>query len=93
MHTTDALKLGESPRRLQVLAAWHESRLFTPKERAALLMTDTATRITERGVPENVYAEVREHFSEREYMDLIMVINVINAWNRISVSTGLQEPV
>jgi AhpD family alkylhydroperoxidase len=36
MHSHDALAAGESPQRLFVLEAWHESPLFTDKGRAAL---------------------------------------------------------
>jgi alkylhydroperoxidase family enzyme len=39
---------GESEQRLYALAAWRESPLFTVRERAALELTDTITRIGER---------------------------------------------
>lgn len=47
------------------------------------------TKLHEAGVPDDVYARVREHFDEKEYVDLILAISTINAWNRIGVSTGM----
>lgn len=92
MHTRDALALGESARRLHVLAAWEESGMFSEREKAALKLTEAVTRISKRGVPDVLYALVRPHFDEREYMDLISVINIINCWNRIAIATGMEPP-
>lgn len=92
MHTRDALALGETPRRLHVLAAWEESGMFSEREKAALRLTEAATRISKRGVPDELYETVRTHFDEREYVDLISVINIINCWNRIAIATGLEPP-
>ena len=92
MHTRDALALGESPRRLHVLAAWWESGMFSEQEAAALKLTEAVTKISERGVSGKLYDEVRRHFDERAFMDLITVINVINCWNRIAVATELPLP-
>jgi AhpD family alkylhydroperoxidase len=92
MHTTDALKLGESPRRLHVLAAWRDSGMFSAEEQAALRLTEVVTLISHAGVPDDVYAEVRKYYSEMQYMELIAVINIINCWNRISVATELAPP-
>jgi len=92
MHVKDALALGESPRRLHVLAAWWESAMFSESEAAALKLTEAVTKISERGVTDKLYAEVRKHFDEREFMDLIAVINIINCWNRIAISTELAPP-
>lgn len=49
MHTRAARKAGESEQRLYALAAWRESPLFSARERAALELTDTITRIGEQG--------------------------------------------
>ncbi|MDP4200384.1 MAG: carboxymuconolactone decarboxylase family protein [Bacteroidota bacterium] len=92
MHTRDALALGESDRRLHVLAVWQESGMFSEREQVALRLTEAVTRISKRGVPDDLYAAVRTHFDEREYMDLISVINIINCWNRIAIATGLGPP-
>src|SRR5438067_5492224 len=54
MHTTDAVKAGEDPRRLFAVAAWRESPFFTDAERAALALTDAVTRLGEEGVTDEV---------------------------------------
>jgi alkylhydroperoxidase family enzyme len=38
------------------------------------------------GIPNEVYAHVREQFSEKELTDLTYAVMVINAWNRINVA-------
>jgi AhpD family alkylhydroperoxidase len=89
MHTHEARRAGESDRRMHALAAWHESPLFTARERAALALTDSITSIAERGVPDDVYAAAVEHFSQPEMAQLVMAIVAINAWNRIAVTSGM----
>ncbi|HEY5285912.1 MAG TPA: carboxymuconolactone decarboxylase family protein [Solirubrobacteraceae bacterium] len=89
LHTRDARKAGESEQRLYALAAWRESPLFSERERVALELTDTITRIGESGVPEAVYERAASEFSPAELANLIFAITAINAWNRIAVTSGL----
>jgi len=86
MHSTDALAAGESPARLFGLGAWHETPLYTERERAALALTDAATRFGDHGVSDEVYAEARAHFDERELTYLVGAIAVINTWNRLAIT-------
>jgi alkylhydroperoxidase family enzyme len=86
MHSADALAAGESAARLFGLGAWHETPLYTDRERAALALTDAATRFGEHGVPDDVYAAAREHFDERELTYLVGAIAVINMWNRLAIT-------
>lgn len=90
MHTADAIKLGETPRRIFALSAWHETPFFSERERAALLWTETLTLLAERGAPDDVYSQVAEHFSDREMADLTFAIATINAWNRFGVGFAMQ---
>ncbi len=90
LHTRDAIKLGETPRRIFALSAWHETPFFTDRERAALLWTETLTLLAEKGAPEAIYNQVAEHFSERELADLTFAIATINAWNRFGVGFAMQ---
>jgi AhpD family alkylhydroperoxidase len=88
MHTKDALAAGESVERIVQLGAWEESRHFyTEKELAAIELTEAITVLTDGFVPDEVYAKAAEHFEETELAQLIAAITVINAWNRISVTT------
>lgn len=89
MHGKDLLSQGESLDRLLLLTAWREAPVYTDKERAVLELVECVTRVSEGGVPARVYENVRAHFSEKEYVDLVMAINVINCWNRLSISTGM----
>lgn len=89
MHTTDLRKMGESEQRLNLIVVWHESPVFTARERAALALTEAVTRISESSVPQALYDEVREHFDESEIVSLLMAINAINCWNRMAIATGM----
>jgi AhpD family alkylhydroperoxidase len=91
MHTSDARKAGETEQRLHLLAAWHEAPVFTDRERAALAWTDHLTLIADKRAPADVYAELEAHFSKEEQVKLTMIINVINAWNRLAVSFHLYD--
>ncbi|MEC0230773.1 carboxymuconolactone decarboxylase family protein [Paenibacillus alba] len=89
MHTRDLRNMGETEQRINLLTAWREAPFYSDKEKALLELTETVTRISENGVPQAVYENVRKHFDEKEYVVLIMAINIINAWNRIAISTGM----
>lgn len=85
LHTRDARKLGESERRLHAVAVWRESPFFTDRERAALAWTDALTRLAETRAPDADYDWLSSQFAERERVDLTLVINAINSWNRLAV--------
>jgi AhpD family alkylhydroperoxidase len=89
MHSKSLLATGQETDRLIHIPIWRESTLFTDKEKAALALTEAVTNIATEGVSDQVYENVRKHFDEKEYMDLIMAINTINSWNRIAISTGM----
>jgi AhpD family alkylhydroperoxidase len=86
MHTQDARALGESEQRLHLLNAWRETPFYTDRERAALGWTEAVTRIADTHAPDDVYNEVRAHFSEKETVELNWAVVTINAWNRLAVS-------
>jgi AhpD family alkylhydroperoxidase len=86
MHTKDARAAGESEQRLYAVSVWRETPFFSGRERAALAWTETLTLVSEKGVPDELYAEAREHFSERELVDLSLTVVAINGWNRLAIS-------
>ena len=86
MHTQDARAEGESEQRLYLVAAWREAPFFSDRERAALEWTEAITLVANDHVPDEVYERVRPHFSDEELVYLTMVVNVINAWNRLNVA-------
>jgi AhpD family alkylhydroperoxidase len=93
MHTQDARKQGETEQRLYLLNAWHESPLYTDRERAALAWTEALTLIAETHAPDDLYENVRAHFSESETVNLTMLIGAINAWNRLAIAFRAVHPV
>jgi AhpD family alkylhydroperoxidase len=86
MHTKDARALGETEQRLYALSVWHETPFYSERERAALLWTETLTRISTNDVSDDIYNAVREHFSEKELVDLTLAVVLINGWNRFAIS-------
>jgi AhpD family alkylhydroperoxidase len=86
MHTRDARKMGESDDRMFLLNAWHEAPVYTPRERAALAWTEAVTLVSESHVPDDVFAEAKQHFSEAELVDLTMAVIAINSWNRMAIA-------
>jgi len=86
MHVKEAKIRGERELRLHHLAAWRESTLFAPRERAALAWTEVLTRIPDGGVPDDVYERVRTQLSEKELSDLTFAVMSINGWNRANVA-------
>lgn len=88
MHTSDARKMGETEQRLYCVSAWEDCDFYTDAEKVALELTEHVTLIPTKRVPDELYNRVRFHFSEKEYVDLIILINQINSWNRISISMG-----
>jgi AhpD family alkylhydroperoxidase len=92
MHSKDARKAGETEERLYLLNAWHESALYTPRERAALAWTEALTLLPQTHAPDADYEELMRHFSEEEAVQLTVLIGAINVWNRISVGFRSQHP-
>ncbi|HTV19912.1 MAG TPA: carboxymuconolactone decarboxylase family protein, partial [Polyangiaceae bacterium] len=88
MHTREARAAGETEQRLYAVPVWKETPFFSPRERAALAWTETVTEIGRAGVSDEQFGAAREHFSERELIDLTMGVIAINAWNRLAVSFG-----
>jgi AhpD family alkylhydroperoxidase len=85
MHTKDARAGGETEQRLYALAAWRETPFFTARERAALEWTEALTLISTNAIDDDLYARVREHFSEEEIVNLSLAIIGINGWNRLAI--------
>lgn len=86
MHSKDARSLGETEQRLYALNAWRETPFYSERERAALGWTEAVTLVSQTHVPDEVYEQMRKHFSEKELLDLTFAIVAINSWNRLAVS-------
>jgi AhpD family alkylhydroperoxidase len=89
MHSRDLKKAGETDERLFAVAAWREAPYFTDAERAALALTEAATRLSDRAdpVPDEIWDEAARHYDEPALAALIIAIANINVWNRLNVTT------
>lgn len=87
MHTREALKIGETQQRLFLLSAWKETNLFTDEEKALMSLIEEVTLIHRYGVSDNTYKTAEVFFSPEKISEIIMSTVLINAWNRIAVST------
>lgn len=88
VHTRDALAAGESQRRLNVLAGWREAAaLFTPQEQAVLALTEAVTHIGPAGVSDEVWAQNKAFFSDKQMVQLLVAISTINTRNRLAIAT------
>jgi AhpD family alkylhydroperoxidase len=85
-HAQDARKHSDTEERLYALNAWREAPFYTDRERGALAWTEAVTLVSEMHASDDVYDEVRKHFSEAETMNLTMLIATINVWNWLAVS-------
>ena len=94
MHTHDARRIGETEQRMHLVSAWEEAGdIFTEQERAALALTEEITDLPHGDhVSDEVYARAAAAFTERELGQVIAMAMVINAWNRIGVTTRLHPP-
>jgi AhpD family alkylhydroperoxidase len=89
MHATDLKKAGETDARIFSVAAWRDAPSFTDAERAALALTEAATRIADRAepVPDEIWNEAARHYNEQELAALVVSVGAINLWNRLNVTT------
>lgn len=87
MHTKEAAAAGESAVRLNLVAAWRESTVFTEAERAALALAEEGTRLADaqEGVSDETWAEVRKHHDDDQVAALVVLVALINAANRLAV--------
>jgi AhpD family alkylhydroperoxidase len=89
MHSRELKAAGESDARIFTVAAWRETPYFTDAERAALALTEAATRLADRSdpVPDEVWDEAARHYDERQLGALVLAIATINVWNRVNATT------
>lgn len=89
MHTKESLKIGETHQRLFLLSAWKETNVFTDEEKAILALTEEVTLIHQNGVSDRTYRQAEQFFSPKTIGEIIMSTVLMNAWNRIAVSTNM----
>jgi AhpD family alkylhydroperoxidase len=86
MHWKELMAAGETDQRLYGLDAWRESPYYTERERAALSWAEAVTLVTKGHVPDEVFEEAHQHFSDEELANLTLAIVAINGWNRLNIA-------
>jgi AhpD family alkylhydroperoxidase len=86
MHTKVARSLGETEQRLYAVSLWREAPFYSERERAALAWTEAVTLVSIENVPDDVYEAARQHFDEKELVDLTAAVVAINGWNRMAIA-------
>ena len=86
MHTKVARSRGETEQRLYAVSVWRETPFYSERERAALAWTEAVTLVSIDHVPDDVFNLARQHFTEKEMVDLTLAIVAINAWNRLAIA-------
>jgi AhpD family alkylhydroperoxidase len=89
MHAKALKRGGETDERLYTVATWHDAPYFSDAERAALALTEAATRMSDRAdpVPDEIWEEAKRHYDEKQLAAIVIQIAAINAWNRLNVTT------
>jgi AhpD family alkylhydroperoxidase len=89
IHSRELEFAGESSERINMVAAWREAPYFTDAERAALALTEAATRLADNpeAVPDEVWDEAAGHYDEQQLAALVIAIAGINAFNRLNAAT------
>jgi AhpD family alkylhydroperoxidase len=90
MHSKDARAAGETEQRLFLLDAWRETSLYSERERAALAWTEAVTLVADGHVPDDVYDEVSNLFTEDELVALTLAIAAVNSWNRLNIAFRME---
>lgn len=98
IHTKEAATAGETALRINLVAVWRESTVFTEAERAALALAEEGTRLGDAnpGVGDETWARVRKHYDDDQIAALISLVAMTNAANRLAVIVhqrgGAYEP-
>ena len=87
LHTQDALKTGETAERIALLNAWRETEYYDQAEGAALSLMEAITLVAEGQVPDEVYEDALPFLTDAQISAVEWLAVVINAWNRIAVSS------
>jgi AhpD family alkylhydroperoxidase len=89
IHSRELRAAGESDERIFAVAAWREAPYYTDAERAALALTEAATRLADQldPIPDDVWEQAASHYDEPQLAALVIAIAAINAWNRINAIT------
>lgn len=84
-----AQKAGADPDKLRALAVWRDSALFDARECLVLEYAEAMTR-TPVDVTDELFARLREHFDERQLVELTMAVALENLYTRFNWAMGIE---
>jgi AhpD family alkylhydroperoxidase len=90
MHSKDLLAAGENVKRLFVLDAWRESDLYSGRERAALAWAEAVNEVGPHGIPDEIFDEAKQYFSDEELIDLTVSVIGVSSYNRLNVAFRIE---
>jgi AhpD family alkylhydroperoxidase len=92
IHTKEAAAAGETPLRINLVAAWRHASVFSEAERAALALTEEGTRLSDanNGASDETWDQLRKHYDDEQIIALVSLVAMINATNRLSVILDYQ---
>jgi AhpD family alkylhydroperoxidase len=87
IHTKEAAAAGETALRINLVAAWRETTVFTEAEQAALALAEEGTRLADadQGVSDETWAQVCKHYDDDQIAAMVSLVAMINAANRLAV--------
>ena len=68
---------------------WQESKLFSPAERVALEYAERVT-YTDRQVDDALFAELKEHYTEAQIVELTAAIALENFRSKFNPTLGVE---
>ena len=92
-HLNDARKINVPAAKLDLLAAWREAGIYSPRESAALDWTERLTLLAQHHIDDEAFETLKRHFSEQEIGMLTVAVSQINAWNRIAAPLRFTPPI
>jgi AhpD family alkylhydroperoxidase len=93
MHVKESRHDGLSEQWINMMSVWHESTVYTPRERALLAWVDAVTLIAQTRAPDADYEALHAHFSDDDCVKITVAIGAINVWNRLAVGFRIPHPV
>lgn len=88
LHTTQAREAGETQQRLDCITVWQECPFFDGREKSAFAWAEAVTAVADIGAPKPLFDALSAHFSEKQIVDLTLIIAQMNAWNRVAIGFG-----
>lgn len=91
LHSKEALKSGEDESRIYMLPLWKTVPMFYSEEEQIILQMTEEITFIHNGLSDETYNRAMDLFSKNYVAQIIMAITVINLWNRIGVSTHMED--